>query len=146
TTTTSGGGGGGGGGSTSNFSFGTYGSLVGMLDRLESIDADVKKLQFMVDSGQISKADAQAALDKLAAETAYIDTLAGNYAAGADLSTGGSTISGGYSRGEYSDTGITINVNSPSVIDEQGFTRAIIDALNSVEYRQGGGASQLVYL
>ncbi len=41
---------------------------------------------------------------------------------------------------------ININVNAPSVIDQTGFTRAMIDALNSVERRQGAGASQLIGL
>ena len=41
---------------------------------------------------------------------------------------------------------VTINVNSPSIIDETGFTRAVVDALNSVERRQAGGASALVGL
>lgn len=41
---------------------------------------------------------------------------------------------------------VTINVNSPSIIDETGFTRAVVNAMNSVEYRQGGGASALVNL
>lgn len=44
------------------------------------------------------------------------------------------------------ESGLTINVNGPSVIDETGFTRAIINALNSLERRQGGGASQLIGL
>jgi hypothetical protein len=52
---------------------------------------------------------------------------------------------GGVSRGEYTG-GVIINVNSPSVIDETGFTRAVVDALNSVERRQGGGLSALVGL
>ena len=52
---------------------------------------------------------------------------------------------GAVSRGEYSG-GVTVNVNAPSVIDETGFTRAVVDALNSVERRQGGGASALVGL
>ena len=44
------------------------------------------------------------------------------------------------------DYGVTINVNSASIIDENGFTRAVVDALNSVERRQAGGASALVGL
>jgi hypothetical protein len=45
--------------------------------------------------------------------------------------------------GEERDN-IVINVNSPSVIDEQGFTRAVIEALNNSERRSGGGSSQLI--
>lgn len=40
--------------------------------------------------------------------------------------------------------GVVINVYAPSVIDEQGFTRAVIDALNTSERRSGAGSSQLV--
>jgi hypothetical protein len=38
---------------------------------------------------------------------------------------------------------INISVNAPSVIDETGFARAVVDALNSVERRQAGGYSAL---
>ena len=45
-------------------------------------------------------------------------------------------------RGEYKD--VTINVNSPSVIDEEGFTRAVVMALNNSQARSGGGGGQLM--
>jgi hypothetical protein len=41
---------------------------------------------------------------------------------------------------------VTINVNSASVIDQNGFTAAVIDAFNQVQARTGGGASRLVAL
>jgi hypothetical protein len=47
-------------------------------------------------------------------------------------------------RGEEDDRPITINVNAPSAIDEEGFTRAVILALNQTQARTGGGGSQLV--
>jgi len=40
--------------------------------------------------------------------------------------------------------GIVINVNAPSAIDEEGFSRAVIFALNNTERRTGGGGSSLV--
>lgn len=40
--------------------------------------------------------------------------------------------------------GITINVNAPSAIDSEGFTRSVIQALNESQSRTGGGGSQLV--
>jgi hypothetical protein len=40
--------------------------------------------------------------------------------------------------------GLTIVVQAPSVIDEQGFSRAVIEALNNSERRSGGGSSQLI--
>jgi hypothetical protein len=45
---------------------------------------------------------------------------------------------------ERSMAGVTINVNAPSAIDEEGFTRAVILALNNSERRSGGGSSQLI--
>ena len=39
---------------------------------------------------------------------------------------------------------VVINVNAPSAIDEEGFTRAVILALNNTERRTGGGSSSLV--
>jgi hypothetical protein len=45
---------------------------------------------------------------------------------------------------EASMAGVTINVNAPSAIDEEGFTRAVILALNNSERRSGGGSSQLI--
>lgn len=50
---------------------------------------------------------------------------------------------GGVRVGEAKDT-VYINVNAPSVIDEEGFTRAVIMALNNTQSRTGGGGSQLI--
>jgi hypothetical protein len=47
-----------------------------------------------------------------------------------------------FRRGE--NAGLTINVNAPSAIDEEGFTRAVILALNNTQSRTGGGGSQLI--
>jgi hypothetical protein len=41
---------------------------------------------------------------------------------------------------------IVINVNAASVIDEEGFSRAVSDALNNSTFRGTNGASNLVYL
>jgi len=39
---------------------------------------------------------------------------------------------------------VIINVNAPSAIDEEGFTRAVVNAMNQTQARTGGGGSQLV--
>jgi hypothetical protein len=39
---------------------------------------------------------------------------------------------------------MTINLNSPSIIDEEGFSRAVIEALNNSNFRGTGGAGVLV--
>lgn len=49
-------------------------------------------------------------------------------------------------RGEEQQPPIIINVNAPSVIDEEGFSRALSSALNNTEYRTGAGASSFVAL
>jgi hypothetical protein len=41
---------------------------------------------------------------------------------------------------------VTVVVQAPSVIDQNGFTAAVVDAFNQVQARTGGGASRLVAL
>ena len=41
---------------------------------------------------------------------------------------------------------VTINVNAPSIIDEEAFSRATTNALNNSTFRGTNGASNLVYL
>jgi hypothetical protein len=41
---------------------------------------------------------------------------------------------------------VIINVNAPSVIDEEGFSRATANALNNSTFRGTNGAANLVYL
>ena len=48
----------------------------------------------------------------------------------------------GFRQGEERDR-VVINVNAPSAIDEEGFSRAVVSALNNVQRRTGGGGSQL---
>ena len=38
---------------------------------------------------------------------------------------------------------VVINVNAPSAIDEEGFTRAVVLALNNSNARNGGGGAIL---
>ena len=59
------------------------------------------------------------------------------------LPPGALTVSSPSTEFQRSDQPIYINVNSPSIIDETGFTRAVVDALNSVERRSAGGLSAL---
>jgi hypothetical protein len=46
----------------------------------------------------------------------------------------------GFRAGEEKDR-IIINVNAPSAIDEEGFSRAVVSALNSSNSRNGGGSA-----
>jgi len=47
--------------------------------------------------------------------------------------------------GDYLDrNNVVINVNAPSAIDEEGFTRAVVSALNNTNRRTGAGTEQLL--
>jgi hypothetical protein len=64
------------------------------------------------------------------------------------LNPTGKGISSGFDvaaarRGEEGDRPIVINVNAPSAIDEEGFTRAVVLALNNSNARNGGGGAIL---
>jgi hypothetical protein len=140
---------GGTGGGTSG-TIGGFGSVGEMTDRLLKIQDEIGALTFKYQTGQITKAQAQTALNKLKTEMSTIERAAatlgsggvtGSYGAFAPVDSSRVTYGGG-----ASIQPVTINVNAPSVIDETGFTRAVVDALNSVERRQGGGASALVGL
>lgn len=74
-----------------------------------------------------------------------------NTASAAKVAAGvtGAAISSGFSPAafrageERSMAGITINLQAPSIIDEDGFARAMVSALNSVQDRTGGGGGGL---
>lgn len=95
-----------------------------IIDALMELDKGLKQTNRQLESGAISPYVAQQRLDQFIAARNELVGQAESYRNG----------------------GITINVNSASVIDETGFTRAVVDALNSVERRQGGGLSALVGL
>ena len=63
----------------------------------------------------------------------------------ASLGAGGFTDSQNAAR-LAARNGITINVNAPSIIDEEGFSRATANALNNSTFRGTNGAANLVYL
>ena len=111
-----------GGGGTKSGGGGGGGSTKAQLNALSKIESDFAELQRLV--GILSGEQ---------------PSLAGTYGAfqPVDIANVNGRAAGGI---------VTINVNAPSAIDEQGFTRAVVDALNSVERRQAGGASALINL
>ena len=63
------------------------------------------------------------------------------------LNPSGKAISSGFDvaaarRGDERGN-VIINVNAPSAIDEEGFTRAVVLALNNSNARNGGGGAIL---
>lgn len=119
----SGGSAGGGSSRSSSGSVGTTGTTtaskfagIPIIDALTQLDQALKQTNRQLASGEISPYVAQQRLNQF---TATRDSLMGQ---------------------------VNVYVQAPSAIDETGFTRSVINALNSIEYRQGGGASQLVGL
>jgi hypothetical protein len=72
--------------------------------------------------------------EELKAETARLNAARASAAAARTAATGGLSTA----------ERIVINVNAPSIIDEEGFTRAINDAQNNSFFRGTGGATNLV--
>jgi hypothetical protein len=132
---------GGGGGSSAS----TLGGLVGVLGGLSSSISGISK-QVTGGTGKSGGGGTKAQLDALSKIERDFATLQGLVAqlTGEGAPSAGIQPGGIRSIDRYGE-GITINVNAPSAIDQTGFTRAVVDALNSVEQRQGGGASALLF-
>jgi phage-related minor tail protein len=123
-------------------SLGGFSSLSEVVDRLTEIDSEVKSLTFKYNTGQLTKAQTQKALDALAKETNAIEKIAnsvGNTLPGIRTNTGEFRMmseTGTGARGIInSETPVIINVNAPSIIDEDGFTRAIQNAQQNAAAR-----------
>ena len=130
------------GGGVTSKSLGGFGSLSEAVDRLTQIDAEVKSLTFKYNTGQLTKAQTQKALDALAKETNAIEKIAnsvGNTLPGIRTNTGEFRMmseTGTGARGIINpETPVIINVNAPSIIDEDGFTRAIQNAQQNAAAR-----------
>jgi hypothetical protein len=74
--------------------------------------------------------------EELKAETERLRQAREDRAANRVIATGGLTTA----------ERVVINVNAASIIDEEGFSRAVLDALNNSTFRGTNGASNLVYL
>jgi hypothetical protein len=74
--------------------------------------------------------------EELKAETERLRQAREDRAANRVIATGGLTTA----------ERVVINVNAASIIDEEGFSRAVSDALNNSTFRGTNGASNLVYL
>jgi hypothetical protein len=74
--------------------------------------------------------------EELKAETERLRQAREDRAANRVIATGGLTTA----------ERVIINVNAASIIDEEGFSRAVSDALNNSTFRGTNGASNLVYL
>jgi hypothetical protein len=132
------GGGGGGGRSLADLSGGLVTSPQDLISRLQSTSSRISDIQFALDTGQISKSKAAELLRPIQKEFNMLQRV------GESLQTASIPMNTTSAEEARFNRAITINVNAPSVIDETGFTRAVVDALNSVERRQAGGYSALL--
>ena len=125
---------------------GSAGALSGLVGTLGGLSSTISGLSSSVTGGTKSSGGGTAAQRKA------LSNIEKNFAELQGLVaqlTGGGVPSAAQPRQPdaldryLANQGIVINVNSPSVIDETGFTRAVVDALNSVERRSAGGLSAL---
>lgn len=89
--------------------------------------------------------NANAAITKAAAATVTATQALTMPTLGTAVNTGRFTGPGLFSNPE-AQPNVTVVVQAPSVIDQNGFTAAVVDAFNQVQARTGGGASRLVAL
>jgi len=140
---------GGGGGAVGNFQMSTGSSLgggaassttlSGLVGALGGLGASVAGLSGSVGGAKGGGTPGQLkALGKIEADFAILQSLVAQLT-GESPSTMNQTSAEDLRFGRA----ININVNAPSVIDETGFARAVVDAMNSVERRQAGGYSAL---
>jgi hypothetical protein len=128
---------GGGGKSLSELSKGLVTSPQDLITRLQSTSGRISDIQFALDTGQISKAKAAELLKPIQKEFNLLQKV------GESLQTAAIPYNTTTAEQARFSNAITINVNAPSVIDEVGFTRAVVDAMNSVERTSAGGYSAL---
>lgn len=128
---------GGGGKSLSELSKGLVTSPQDLITRLQSTSGRISDIQFALDTGQISKAKAAELLKPIQKEFNLLQKV------GESLQTAAIPYNTTTAEEARFNRAITINVNAPSVIDEVGFTRAVVDAMNSVERTSAGGYSAL---
>lgn len=77
--------------------------------------------------------------------TGVMPTYPTGGAAGGPITVGSNFNPGSFRMAENAGM-VTINVNSPSIIDREGFSRAVVDALNQSADRGTGGGNALLML
>lgn len=119
-----------GGRSLSDISKGMVTSPEDLVSKLTSVSERISQIQFLYDTGQISKAKASTMLDAAQKEFNKLQAISAEFQSMQPTPT---RQMSGVSRGEYAN--VTINVMAPSVIDEDGFSRAVQNAIQNAERR-----------
>jgi hypothetical protein len=116
-------------------------SLTDLVGKLTNVSDSLTELQFMVDTGGISKA---AGTKQLNALVKQFDVLSKQADALTSSSTSGTS---GSLAGLKSDSASTvINLTVTGAIDKEGTARTIVDTLNNSFYRGGGGGANALVM
>jgi hypothetical protein len=123
-----------GGKSLAELSKGLVTSPQDLISRLQSTSSRISDIQFALDTGQISKAKAAALLKPIETEFNMLQRVAESLQTSSTPYNTTSAEELRFRQGERGSS-IIINVNAPSVIDENGFSRAVQNAIQNAEAR-----------
>jgi hypothetical protein len=130
-----GGGSAGGGGGSSSAPTGAK-NLLDLVDRLTNVSEELTDLQFLVDTGGISKKAGQKQLDSLVKEFDVLSKQADKLT----KNVSNSPTSNGMLGSNTSQGGTVVNISVNGAIDPEGTARTIADTMNNSFYRGTGGA------
>jgi hypothetical protein len=116
-------------------------SLTDLVSKLTGVSDNLTELQFMVDTGAISKSAGTKQLNALVKQFDVLSKQAD--ALGANAGTGGGSSSGLSGLKTDSASNVT-NIYVTGAIDKEGTARTISETLNNSYYRGTGGALNLV--
>jgi hypothetical protein len=116
-------------------------SLTDLVGKLTNVSDSLTELQFMVDTGAISKA---AGTKQLNALVKQFDVLSKQADALTSSSTSGT--SGGLSGLKSDSASTVINLTVTGAMDKEGTARTIVDTLNNSFYRGGGGGANALVM
>jgi hypothetical protein len=111
-------------------------SLLDLVDKLTNVSEELTDLQFLVDTGGISKAAGQKELNALVKQ---FDLLT-KQAEAVTKQTSNSPSSNGLLGSSTTQGGTVVNISVNGAIDPEGTARTIADTMNNSFYRGTGGA------
>jgi hypothetical protein len=111
-------------------------SLVDLVDKLTGVSESLTDLQFLVDTGGISKKQGQKELEALVKQFDLLSKQADAVTKGTSTSTGSSNLTGF----NPNQGGTVVNISVNGAIDPEGTARTIADTMNNSFYRGTGGA------
>jgi len=116
-------------------------SLTDLVGKLTNVSDSLTELQFMVDTGGISKAAGTKQLNALVKQFDVLSKQADALTSSSTTGTSGSLA------GLKSDSASTvINLTVTGAMDKEGTARTIVDTLNNSFYRGGGGGANALVM